>query len=141
MLNIFVNFRSFLTKLLGIDPYKNQIQGGLGWDSTYMVAKLSSKWPFYKEKTACVNDNLPSVHSAVYLLSMAEDCTLLTFDCSFSRLNNKTCKIFIFSLLFSGALQDDWSFLWFNIVPEGVQWSFACVLFLSGEFPIFSLVF
>jgi hypothetical protein len=64
-----------------------------------------------------------------------------TLDCSFSRFVNKSCIKDFFSLLFSGALQDDWSFLWFNIVPEGVQWSFACVLFLSGEFPIFSLVF
>jgi len=38
------------------------------------------------------------------------------------------------SICLPGALQDDWSFLWFNIVPEGVQWSFACVLFLSGVY-------
>ena len=52
----------------------------------------------------------------------------------------KASKFLFLLLLFSGALQDDWSFLWFNIVPEGVQWSFACVLFLSGEFPNFSIV-
>ena len=52
----------------------------------------------------------------------------------------KASKFLFLLLLFSGALQDDWSFLWFNIVPEGVQWSFACVLFLSGEFLIFSIL-
>ena len=39
--------------------------------------------------------------------------------------------------MFTGALQDDWSFLLFNIVPEGVQWSFAVVLFLSGIYLAF----
>ena len=41
------------------------------------------------------------------------------------------------SVCLPGALQDDWSFLWFNIVPEGVQWSFAVVLFLSGIYLAF----
>jgi len=41
------------------------------------------------------------------------------------------------SVCLPGALQDDRSFLWFNIVPEAVQWSFAVVLFLSGIYLAF----
>ena len=41
------------------------------------------------------------------------------------------------SVCLPGALQDDWSFLWFNLVPEGVQLFLSFVLVFSGIYMAF----
>ena len=63
MLNNFVNFELFFTKLLGIDPYEKRITsqvGMLGDMFLWLVANLK-QWPFYLVKQACGNDKRATV--------------------------------------------------------------------------------
>jgi hypothetical protein len=48
MLNNFVNFESFFTKLLGIDPYEKRINrlGGHAWRHFLCLVADLKQWPF-----------------------------------------------------------------------------------------------
>ncbi len=64
MLNNFVNFELFFTKLSGIDPHEKRIdyQGGHAWGHVFMACSKLEAVPIYLVKQACGND----IRAAVY---------------------------------------------------------------------------
>ena len=64
MLHNFVNFKLFITKLSGIDPYEKHItiSGGHAWQHVFMDCSKLEAITIYVVKQACGNDILASVY-------------------------------------------------------------------------------
>ena len=71
MLNNFVNFDFFFTKLSGIDPYEKRIDypDGHAWGHVCMACSKLEAVTIYLVKQACRNDK----RACVYLVSCSPD--------------------------------------------------------------------
>ena len=75
MLNNFVNFEFFFTKLSGIDPCEKRINipGGHAWRHFFMACSKLEAMAIYVVKQACGND----IMACVYINSNCIETTLV----------------------------------------------------------------
>ena len=68
MLNNFVNFEFFFTKLSGIDPCEKRINtlGGHAWRSFFMACSKHEAMAIYVVKQACGNDIMACVYFVLF---------------------------------------------------------------------------